>query len=199
MALAAATGEPLLQARGLSVRYGKVVALEGVDLDIHPGEVVVLAGENGAGKSTLVRCIAGDKAPNRGHVLVRGHPLRPDRRAAARLGVAIVWQELALCDNLDIASNLLLGGETRGLVLSDTRFHALATALVADLGIDLPPTDTSVANLSGGQRQLVAVARAMRDHPDLLVLDEPTASLGVQESARVEQLAASLPAHGTAV
>ncbi|HMC40807.1 MAG TPA: histidine kinase dimerization/phospho-acceptor domain-containing protein, partial [Acidimicrobiales bacterium] len=109
------------------------------------------------------------------------------------------WQELALCDNLDIASNLLLGGETRGLVLSDTRFHALATALVADLGIDLPPTDTSVANLSGGQRQLVAVARAMRDHPDLLVLDEPTASLGVQESARVEQLAASLPAHGTAV
>lgn len=199
MPLALSPAEPLLQARGLSVRYGRVVALENVDLEVHPGEVVVLAGENGAGKSTLVRCIAGDKAPDRGHIYMRGQFLRPDPRAAARLGVAVVWQDLALCDNLDIASNVLLGGESNRLLMSDTRFHIRAAALLSELGIDLPATGTPVANLSGGQRQLVAVARAMRDRPDLLILDEPTSSLGVQESARVEALAASLPAQGTAV
>ena len=202
MALAAGSANParpLLQARGLSVRYGRVVALDGVDLDVHPSEVVVLAGENGAGKSTLVRCIAGDKAPDHGQILIHDQALRADPRAAARQGVAVVWQDLALCDNLDIASNLLLGRESTRLLLSDTRFHARAGALLRRLHIDLPTTQTAVGNLSGGQRQLVAVARAMSDQPDLLILDEPTASLGVQESARVEELAASLPAHGTAL
>jgi ABC-type sugar transport system ATPase subunit/signal transduction histidine kinase len=199
MAVATVASPPLLRARGLSVRYGQVVALEDVDLEVHPGEVVVLAGENGAGKSTLVRCIAGDKAPDRGQILVRGQPLRPDPRAAARFGVAVVWQDLALCDNLDVASNVFLGRESTRLMLSETRFHSRAVALLSELGISLPVTGTAVANLSGGQRQLVAVARAMRDRPDLLILDEPTSSLGVQEAARVEALAASLPSQGTAV
>ena len=190
---------PLLRARGLSIRYGPIVALDGVDLDVGRGEVVALAGENGAGKSTLVRCIAGDIRPDSGHVSVSGHLIGSDPGAALRLGVAVVWQDLALCDNLDVASNVLLGRESRRLMLSDTRFHQQAAALLSQLGIDLPGTTIPVSRLSGGQRQLVAVARAMSDHPDLLILDEPTASLGVAESARVEQLAASLPAHGTSV
>jgi ABC-type multidrug transport system ATPase subunit/signal transduction histidine kinase len=191
--------DPVVRARNLSVRYGPVRALEHVDFRIHTGEIVALAGENGAGKSTLVRCLAGDISPDNGNITVHGQPLRADPRSAARLGVAVVWQDLALCDNLDIASNLLLGRESHRLMLSATRFQRRAAALLERLGIDLPAPGTLVANLSGGQRQLVAVARAMRDHPSLVILDEPTASLGVAESAQVEELTASLPAQGTAV
>jgi signal transduction histidine kinase/ABC-type multidrug transport system ATPase subunit len=191
--------DPVLRARDVSVHFGPIRALDHVDVDIPRGEIVVLAGENGAGKSTLVRCIAGDMAPDSGVLTLNGHRLSADPRAAARLGVAVVWQDLALCDNLDIASNLLLGAETRRLMFSETRFHARATELLSGLGIDFPDTTTAVAHLSGGQRQLVAVARAMRDRPQLLILDEPTASLGVYESGRVEELVASLPAQGTTV
>ena len=200
-AASAVTGgvAPILAARDLSVRFGPITALDRVDLDIRPGEIVALAGENGAGKSTLLRCMAGDIRPDTGQVTVDGQVLAPTPRAAARLGLAVVWQDLALCDNLDIASNVLLGREPRRLVFSETRFHSQVARLLDELGIDLPTTATTVSNLSGGQRQLVAVARAMRDRPRLLVLDEPTASLGVAESARVEQLAASLPAQGTTV
>jgi signal transduction histidine kinase/ABC-type multidrug transport system ATPase subunit len=170
-----------------------------VAFNIYPGEIVALAGENGAGKSTLVRCLAGDINPDSGSVTVQGQPLNADPRSAARLGLAVVWQDLALCDNLDIASNLLLGRESHRLILSETKFQRRATELLGQLGIVLPPAGTLVGNLSGGQRQLVAVARAMRDRPGVLILDEPTASLGVAESAQVEELAASLPAQGTAV
>ena len=111
----------------------------------------------------------------------------------------MVWQDLALCDNLDVAANLLLGRESRRMMFSSARFHGRATALLRDIGISLPDTTATVGNLSGGQRQLVAVARAMRDHPQLLILDEPTASLGRLESAQVEELAATLPAQGTTV
>jgi D-xylose transport system ATP-binding protein len=179
------TAEPLLTARGLSVSYGTVVALDRVDLDVAAGEVVALAGENGAGKSTLVRCLAGDVAPGAGRITFAGQPLTADPRLATRLGVAVVWQDLSLCDNLDIAANLLLGRERRRYMVSATKFHEQAARLLQDLGIRLPPTATPVSDLSGGQRQLVAVARAMRDRPKLLILDEPTASLGVVESARV--------------
>ncbi|HET6873265.1 MAG TPA: ATP-binding cassette domain-containing protein, partial [Acidimicrobiales bacterium] len=193
------TGAPLLEARGLSVRYGPVTALDRVDLDLYPGQVVALAGENGAGKSTLVRCIAGDVVPDSGRVRVHGRAMSPDPRAAARLGVAVVWQDLALCENLDISANLWLGREGRRLMLSSTRFHEQAQVLLDQLQIRLPPTTTPVSSLSGGQRQLVAVARALISRPELLVLDEPTSSLGVAESARVEELAASLPALGTTI
>ncbi|HWE55514.1 MAG TPA: ATP-binding cassette domain-containing protein [Acidimicrobiales bacterium] len=199
MAIATDGSEPILQARGLSVRYGPVVALDRVDVDVYPGEIVALAGENGAGKSTLVRCLAGDVVPDEGSIFVRGQALAAEPRQAARLGVSVVWQDLALCDNLDIAANLLLGRETRRLMFSASNFHRRATELLGGLGIDLPSTATPVAHLSGGQRQLVAVARAMRDGPSLLILDEPTAALGVAESARVEDLAALLPGQGTTV
>lgn len=190
---------PVLRARDLSVQYGPVRALEAVDLDIFPGEVVALAGENGAGKSTLVRCLAGDIRPDTGTVTMAGDRVDADPGAARRNGVAVVWQDLALCDNLDIAANLLLGGESRRSLFSTGRFYRRAEQLLEELSIALPSLVTPVGHLSGGQRQLVAVARAMRDRPDLLILDEPTAALGVNESAQVEELAAKLPIQGTTV
>lgn len=180
------------------MNFGPLRALERVGICVRAGELVALAGENGAGKSTLVRCLAGDLVPDSGTVWLDGRPLDPHRKRPQG-GVAVVWQDLALCDNLDVAANLLLGAETTRLMLSDARFHAAAATLLEQLGIELPATTTKVANLSGGQRQLVAVARAMRERPRVLILDEPTAALGVAESARVEELAKALPASGTAV
>ena len=204
MALAL-TGTPeigaasLLSVQALSARFGAFLALDRVDLEVRAGETVALAGENGAGKSTLVRCIAGDIAPTSGRIQIAGQRIVSNPAAVARHGVAVVWQDLALCDNLDIASNLLLGHERRGLLRSETRFHATAAALLEELGIPLPDTTRGVRSLSGGQRQLLAVARAMRDRPRLLILDEPTASLGVNESVQVEQLAANVREQGTTV
>src|SRR6266481_5878885 len=119
---------PLLTVSGLEVRFGAVRALAGVDLSVRPGELVALAGENGAGKTTLVRCIAGDIRSASGDVVLDGKPVSRDPAAAARQGVAVVWQDLALCDNLDVASNLLLGRERRWYLLSDVRFHAAAAS-----------------------------------------------------------------------
>jgi signal transduction histidine kinase/ABC-type multidrug transport system ATPase subunit len=190
---------PLLSAREVSVQYGALRALDRVDLDIRRGEVVALAGENGAGKSTLVRCLAGDMAPNSGRITFGDQQVVAGRRGSRRLGVAVVWQDLALCDNLDVAANLLLGRESRRMMFSATRSHTDAAQLLDRLNIPLPDTTAIVGTLSAGQRQLVAVARAMRDRPELLILDEPTASLGVAESAQVEDLAASFPKQGTTV
>ncbi len=179
---------PVLAVRGLTVDFGPFAALRGVDLEVLPGEVVALTGENGAGKTTLVRSIAGDISPTGGEILVAGHLVAGDATVARRLGVAVVWQDLALCDNMSVAANLLLGQERGLILLSDARFHARAAALLDELGIRLHDTTESVRSLSGGQRQLLAVARAVRDHPKILLLDEATAALGVSESAEVESL-----------
>src|SRR6266581_8977985 len=128
---------PLLTVSGLSLSYGQLRALEDINLSVQSGELVALAGENGAGKTTLVRCIAGDVVPASGEIYLGGKRVPADPAAAARQGVAVVWQDLALCDNLDIASNILLGRETRRLLLSDTRFHAAAASLLAELRIPL--------------------------------------------------------------
>jgi signal transduction histidine kinase/ABC-type multidrug transport system ATPase subunit len=194
-----AVPEPLLSVRGLFAHYGVRRALAGVDLDVRPGEVIALAGENGAGKSTLVRCIAGDLTASAGEIHIDGERIRLGPSAVARRGVAVVWQDLALCDNLDVASNLLLGRERRRMLLSDARFHTEARSLLNSLGIPIVDTTRPVASLSGGQRQLLAVARAMRDRPRLLILDEPTASLGVFESAQVEGLTRRLSDEGTTI
>jgi signal transduction histidine kinase/ABC-type multidrug transport system ATPase subunit len=191
--------EPLLSVSGLAVRYGELHALDGVDLQVQPGELVALAGENGAGKTTLVRCIAGDITASSGRIVLDGHPINGGPLDAARQGVAVVWQDLALCDNLDIAANLLLGRERRSHLFFSTRFHASAAELLAELGIPLLDTTRNVRSLSGGQRQLLAVARAMIRRPRLLLLDEPTASLGVQESRQVEELIGQLRAQGTTI
>lgn len=190
---------PMLTVADLSVRFGPVRALDRVGLRVDPGELVALAGENGAGKTTLVRCVAGDIVPDEGEITVVGRRARPGSRDGARRDLAVVWQDLALCDNLDVAANLFLGREPHRLFLSTAREHAAAAALLGRLGIAVGDLGRPVRHLSGGQRQLLAVARAMRDQPGLLVLDEPTAALGVAESARVEKLIGELHRQGTAV
>jgi signal transduction histidine kinase/ABC-type multidrug transport system ATPase subunit len=197
--MAGAAAAPLLSVSGLSVSFGQVRALEGVNLSVRTGELVALAGENGAGKTTLVRCIAGDVVPASGEVFLAGRRVPADPAGATKLGIAVVWQDLSLCDNLDVAANILLGREKRWLLMSDTRSHMTAASLLASLHIPLTDTTRNVRALSGGQRQLVAVARAMGRKPRLLALDEPTASLGVKESAQVEELIMELRGQGTTI
>ena len=163
------------------------------------GELVALAGENGAGKTTLVRCIAGDVTPASGEVFLAGRRVPADQAVATKYGIAVVWQDLALCDNLDVAANIMLGRERPRLLMSETRFHMEAASLLASLRIPISDTTRNVLSLSGGQRQLVAVARAMGRKPRLLALDEPTASLGVKESAQVEELIMGLKRQGTTI
>jgi signal transduction histidine kinase/ABC-type multidrug transport system ATPase subunit len=190
---------PLLRVEGLSVRFGAFRALDDVDFEVRPGETVALAGENGAGKSTLIRCIGGDISPTGGRIYIDGERVSSSPSAAARRGIAVVWQDLALCDNLNVAANLMLGNERRAVLRNDADFHANARELLDGLGIPLKDTTRDVGSLSGGERQLLAVARAMAGKPKLLVLDEPTGALGVTESAQVEQLTANVRGSGTTV
>jgi ABC-type multidrug transport system ATPase subunit/signal transduction histidine kinase len=190
---------PELAVSGLTVRYGTLTALEGVDLALRAGEVVALAGENGAGKTTLIRAIAGDVTPVSGSIRVGGQAVSPVPSAAAKLGVRVVWQDLALSDNLDVAANVMLGNERRRHLFSEVALHKDAARLLTRLGIPLRDTTRSVRLLSGGQRQMVAVARAMAHYPRILLLDEPTASLGVRESAHVERLITGLRAQGVTI
>jgi ABC-type sugar transport system ATPase subunit len=190
---------PLLCVSRLSVSFGPVSALAEVDLTIGEGELVALTGEPGAGKTTLARCIAGDIAPDAGEILLAGRPVPLDPGAAGRRGIAVVWQDLALCDNLDVAGNVLLGQETPRMMLSESRLHAAAASLLESLRIPIRDTTQLVGSLSGGQRQLVAVAKAISRGPRMLVLDEPTASLGVIEAGQVEALITSLRDQGTTI
>jgi signal transduction histidine kinase/ABC-type multidrug transport system ATPase subunit len=190
---------PLLAVTDLAVSFGPVRALDGVSLTLGEGEVVALAGENGAGKTTLVRCIGGDIEPTSGAIRLSGKLMPPDPVVLSRHGVGVVWQDLALCDNLDIAANLMLGRERRRQLRSDVRMHTDAMRLLERLGVPLHDTTRSVQSLSGGQRQLVAVARAIATAPQVLLLDEPTAALGVQMSAKVESMISGMRESGTGI
>jgi len=192
-------GTPLLEIRDLSVSFGPVQALLGVGLQVRQGEVVALAGENGAGKTTLVRCIGGDIPPGGGEIRLDGQPVQSDPGALARQGVGVLWQDLALCDNLDIAANLMLGRERRRHLTSEVKLHGEARQLLADLGLSLPATTRDIRSLSGGQRQLVAIGRAIGYRPRLLLLDEPTAALGVAMSKQVEDLITGLRQQGVSI
>jgi signal transduction histidine kinase/ABC-type multidrug transport system ATPase subunit len=183
----------------LTVRFSTVTALSDVNLAVRAGEVVALAGENGAGKTTLIRAVAGDVPPTSGSIRVGGRAVAPVPAAAAKLGVRIVWQDLALTENLDVASNVMLGNERRRHMFSDVALHKEAARLFAKLGIPVRDTTLPIRALSGGQRQMVAVARAMAHNPRLLLLDEPTASLGMQEAALVERLITRLREQGTTI
>jgi signal transduction histidine kinase/ABC-type multidrug transport system ATPase subunit len=190
---------PLVRVSALSVNFGSTRALANVDVSIGEGEIVALAGEPGAGKTTLIRCIAGDIAPASGQILLGGWAVPADSATARRRGIGVVWQDLALCENLDVAGNLMLGQETRRLLFSDYRFHAAAASLLERLKIPIQDTTRPIGSLSAGERQLVAVARAVNRGPRLLVLDEPTGSLGVIEASQVEALITGLRAQGITI
>jgi signal transduction histidine kinase/ABC-type multidrug transport system ATPase subunit len=181
------TSGPLLSVRGLSVSLGRRPVLDGVDLEVRPGEVVVVVGENGAGKTTLVRCLAGELRPDAGTVDVAGGPR----------SVGVVWQDLALCDHLDVVANVWLGREPAWL--DEARLEADTRRLLARLGVELPDLRRPVGTLSGGERQLVAVTRALAGQPDLCVLDEPTAALSLSETRTVGAIVRDLRARGGAV
>ncbi|WP_344570909.1 ATP-binding cassette domain-containing protein [Streptomyces axinellae] len=181
---------PVLALRGISKRFGAVQALTDVELEIHPGEVVALVGDNGAGKSTLVKSIAGVGPADEGTIEWDGRPVRIDRpHDAQELGIATVYQDLALCDNLDVVGNLFLGNEikSRG-VLDEIEMERRARELLSTLSIRIPSVRIPVASLSGGQRQTVAIARSLLGEPRVVILDEPTAALGVEQTAQVLDL-----------
>jgi D-xylose transport system ATP-binding protein len=196
---------PILQLHGVGKRYGAVVALSDVNLEVHAGEVVGLVGDNGAGKSTLIKTASGVIAPDAGHLTFCGEEttLRGPGDAAA-LGIAVVHQDLALCDNLDIVGNLFLGRERRRRggtpVLDEVGMEQQAMALLSRLSVGTrPDMRASVSNLSGGQRQTIAIARALVGDPKVALLDEPTAALGVVQSQQVLDVVRRMRAEGLGV
>src|SRR5579859_6578425 len=166
----------MLEVSGLGVSFGSVTALEEVDLSIASGEIVAVCGEPGAGKTALVRCIAGDLPPTTGTIRVGGQHLGGTLRAAERQGIAVVWQEITLCETLDVAGNLLLGQETRAQMFSSKRFYEQARVLLDELEIPIENVMQRADTLSGGQRGLLALAMALIRRPRVLLLDEPTAA-----------------------
>ncbi|MFF0742199.1 ATP-binding cassette domain-containing protein [Streptomyces sp. NPDC004111] len=192
---------PVLALRGVSKRFGAVQALTDVDLEIQPGQVVALVGDNGAGKSTLVKTISGVHPIDEGTIEWEGRPVHVNRpQDAQHLGVATVYQDLALCDNLDVVANLFLGSEIRrGSVLNEIAMEKRAKELLDTLSIRIPSVRIPVASLSGGQRQVVAIARALVGDPKVVILDEPTAALGVEQTAQVLDLVERLRERGHGV
>jgi len=193
---------PLLRLRGISKRFGPVQALTGVDLDVPAGQVTALCGDNGAGKSVLIKCVAGIYEPDEGQILWAGRPVRlRSARDAADLGIETVYQDLALADNLDIVQNMFLGREKHHhWILDEDEMENSAAATLARLGVtSVRSIRQPVGSLSGGQRQSVAVAKAVMWHSKLVIMDEPTAALGIAQTAMVLDLVRSLRAHGLAV
>ena len=180
-------GAPLLSMRGITKRFGAVEALVGVDFEVHAHEVVALVGDNGAGKSTLAKMVAGVLAPDAGFIEIAGQPVTiPSPAAAQDLGVATVFQDLALCENLDVTANLFLGRELHGAVSRDDAEMERVTREVLDkLASRIPSVRTPLSHLSAGQRQTVAIARTLIGAPQIVVLDEPTAALSVVQTAEV--------------
>jgi D-xylose transport system ATP-binding protein len=188
--------EPVLSARGLSKRFGPVQALDGVDIDVRAGEVLALVGDNGAGKSTLVKSISGIYSVDSGEFSFAGRPVKIGGPAAAtELGIATVYQDLALCDNLDVVANLFLGQEeivtgpsSVFRALDEIEMERRSHQLLQQLSVTIPSVRSEVGTLSGGQRQQVAVARSLLGEPQVVMLDEPTAALGVVQTKQVLDL-----------
>jgi ABC-type sugar transport system ATPase subunit len=194
----------LFSLRGISKSYGAVQALAGVDLDVCPGDVLAICGDNGAGKSTLIKILSGAQAPSEGTMSLRGVPVhfRSPHDALAQ-GVATIYQDLALAPRLSIAANIFMGAErTRGLglpfirILDKPRMARESRDYLARLSVDIVDMSRPVERLSGGQRQAVAISRALRWNAEIIIMDEPTAALGVKETAQVLDLVRALKAQG---
>lgn len=186
--------KPILSLRNISKYFGGVQALSGVEMDIYPGEVITLVGDNGAGKSTFLKVISGVNIPEEGEILYEGKPVKiRSTLDPVKLGINTVYQDLALCDNLDIVQNLFLGREkTNGIRLSNAEMEAITKQCLEELGIEISSVRTKVSDLSGGQRQAVAIARAMLGAPKIVLLDEPYASLSLSQRKQVNSLVMKL-------
>ncbi|MFD9949651.1 ATP-binding cassette domain-containing protein [Nonomuraea sp. NPDC059023] len=192
---------PVLALEGVSKRFGAVQALTEVSLEVNAGEVLALVGDNGAGKSTMIKVIAGVGPADEGEIRWQGRPVTIHSPGEAQsLGIATVYQDLALCDNLDVVGNLFLGNEIRRFgVLDEVAMEKRSRDLLNTLSIKIPSVRIPVASLSGGQRQTVAISRSLLGEPKVVLLDEPTAALGVEQTAQVLDLVERLRAQGHGV
>jgi D-xylose transport system ATP-binding protein len=198
---------PVLALKGVSKSFGPVQALSDVDFEVHPSEVVALVGDNGAGKSTLVKTIAGIHPADEGTISFEGQEVTiTDPTDAVALGIATVYQDLALCDNLDVVENLFLGREETGdgpagvlHHLDEVGMEKQTGELLENLAVTITDVRSEVGMMSGGQRQQVAIARSLLGEPKLVMLDEPTAALGVRQTAQVLELVKRLRERGYGV
>lgn len=193
---------PLVEMRDIYVAFGGVHAVEGVTVDLYPGEVVGLVGGNGAGKSTLIRTLSGAHPADSGQILINGEPVAiRNPRDAKGLGIETIYQTLALADNIDAAGNVFLGRELRTRVgsLDDAAMESATRKVMGRLNPRFKNFKTSVKSLSGGQRQSVAIARAVHFNAKILIMDEPTAALGPAETAQVRELVMQLKAEGIGI
>ncbi|MFM7874052.1 MAG: ATP-binding cassette domain-containing protein [Actinomycetota bacterium] len=194
--------EPILSLRQVNKSFGPVHVLKNVDFDAYAGKVTALVGDNGAGKSTLIKCIAGIYTPETGEFIFEGNEVTiAGPRDATALGIEIVYQDLALCDNLDIVHNMFLGREEKsGVTLNESHMESLAKKTLDGLSVrTVKSIRQKVASLSGGQRQTVAIARAVLWNSKVVILDEPTAALGVAQTEQVLKLVRQLADNGLAV
>jgi ABC-type sugar transport system ATPase subunit len=198
--------QPILSAVELSKHFGGLVAVDGVSLDVHPGEVVGLLGDNGAGKSTLIKMISGVYQPDGGQLVLNGHAVSFSSPHDAReAGIETIYQDLALCENLDVGANIFLGREPVRRVLlvlqavDRRRMLAESRQILTQLDIRIPGLGRPIRQLSGGQRQAVAIARAIYWNAQLMIMDEPTAALGVPEQRKVLSLVRTLRERGVGV
>lgn len=194
---------PRIAMRDIKISFGSIQSLRGVNLELYAGEVLGLVGDNGAGKSTLMKVLSGVHVPDSGSVVFDGKPIKiRNPLEAKKLQIETVFQDLALCDTLDVASNLFLGREPVRFfhrLIDKKKMHALAKEELNRLGIVIPSTYSAVVNLSGGQRQSVAIARAVTYQPKVLIMDEPTAALGVKEVRMVLSLIKKVKETGVSV
>jgi D-xylose transport system ATP-binding protein len=196
------SGEPRLRLRGVSKSFGAVRALSNVDFEVYAGEVVGLVGDNGAGKSTLIKVISGVEPADEGEIFLEGQKVSiPNPPAANHLGIETVYQDLALCDNLDVVANLFLGREERSFLrsLDEIDMEKQGLSILQSLEVKIPSVRATVAMLSGGQRQSIAVAKSILRQAKVVLLDEPTAALGVVQTRQVLHLIRRLRDQGLAV
>jgi simple sugar transport system ATP-binding protein/D-xylose transport system ATP-binding protein len=194
------SAQTILELHGITKTFGAVAALTDISLEVHVGEVVAVVGDNGAGKSTLVKVLSGVHSPDAGTIRFEGKEVSvPTPAAAHALGIATVFQDLALCENLNVIDNLYLGRELRPFRLNEVEMETRSWELLRQLSAKIPTVRIPVASLSGGQRQTVAIARSLLGDPKIIILDEPTAALGVAQTAEVLNLIERLRERGLGV